>query len=199
MQRVDPRPMDPPPQSQSQEQQQSNKLNMPTGFASTGSQPHTQSFEEIYGVPENFLEIEVPSTFTTSSYMRSRPVKRGETPDHKTVVIDDRNANTSTPGHRPANPPTNLLPQLKIHNLSDPPQHQHPRLQTPTLRSPPPLLRLRSLPRPARARIRARLHPALTRQSLPQPLRRQRNRGAAARARKVPEDRGWTSAAPDGK
>lgn len=35
---------------------------MPTGFASTGSQPHTQSFEEIYGVPENFLEIEVCNT-----------------------------------------------------------------------------------------------------------------------------------------
>ena len=32
---------------------------MPTGFASTGANPHTQSFEEIYGVPENFLEIEV--------------------------------------------------------------------------------------------------------------------------------------------
>jgi hypothetical protein len=32
---------------------------MPTGFASTGANPHTQSFEEIYGIPENFLEIEV--------------------------------------------------------------------------------------------------------------------------------------------
>lgn len=32
---------------------------LPTGFASTGRDPHTQSFEEIYGVPENFLEIEV--------------------------------------------------------------------------------------------------------------------------------------------
>ena len=69
MQRVDPRPVDPPPQSQEQSQAQSQQqggqqpqkwnLNLPAGFASTGSQAHTQSFEEIYGVPENFLEIEV--------------------------------------------------------------------------------------------------------------------------------------------
>ena len=53
-----------PEQSQSQSTQQSQQTQnrqwaLPTGFASTGSQSHTQSFEEIYGVPENFLEIEV--------------------------------------------------------------------------------------------------------------------------------------------
>jgi sorting nexin-3/12 len=52
----------PPPTQQNQDpnqQSQSKQWQMPTGFASTGSQAHTQSFEEIYGVPENFLEIEV--------------------------------------------------------------------------------------------------------------------------------------------
>ena len=67
MQRIDPRPEAPPqsttPPQQSQNtpaqgQGQSSHF-MPTGFASTGANPHTQSFEEIYGVPENFLEIEV--------------------------------------------------------------------------------------------------------------------------------------------
>ena len=65
MQRVDPRPVDPPEQQTAQQgsgqgpQAQKWNLNLPAGFASTGSQAHTQSFEEIYGVPENFLEIEV--------------------------------------------------------------------------------------------------------------------------------------------
>lgn len=67
MQRVEPRPVDTAPQSQEQSQAQQGgqqqpqkwNLNLPAGFASTGSQAHTQSFEEIYGVPENFLEIEV--------------------------------------------------------------------------------------------------------------------------------------------
>ena len=67
MQRIDPRPEAPPqsttPPQQSQNtpaqgQGQSSQF-MPTGFASTGANPHTQSFEEIYGIPENFLEIEV--------------------------------------------------------------------------------------------------------------------------------------------
>lgn len=64
MQRIDPRPdSTPPPQSntppqQAQGQGQASQY-LPTGFASTGANPHTQSFEEIYGVPENFLEIEV--------------------------------------------------------------------------------------------------------------------------------------------
>lgn len=62
MQRIDPRP-EPPPQSTTPPQQdgQQQRGQLPTGFASTGSNPHTQSFEEIYGVPENFLEIEVGS------------------------------------------------------------------------------------------------------------------------------------------
>jgi sorting nexin-3/12 len=41
---------------------------MPTGFASTGANPHTQSFEEIYGIPENFLEIEVRGSGTASRW-----------------------------------------------------------------------------------------------------------------------------------
>jgi sorting nexin-3/12 len=41
---------------------------MPTGFASTGANPHTQSFEEIYGIPENFLEIEVRGSRTASGW-----------------------------------------------------------------------------------------------------------------------------------
>ena len=67
MQRVDPRPVDPPQgqkdQAQGGQQQDGQQWGMPTGFTPTGSQPHTQSFEEIYGVPENFLEIEVRNAF----------------------------------------------------------------------------------------------------------------------------------------
>jgi len=76
MQRIDPRPEPsqsqsnntPPQQQQQQQQSQAQQQQqgqgqgqqfMPTGFASTGANPHTQSFEEIYGIPENFLEIEV--------------------------------------------------------------------------------------------------------------------------------------------
>jgi hypothetical protein len=68
MQRIDPRPEPGPPQSTTPPQQSQNNQAqgqgqasqfMPTGFASTGANPHTQSFEEIYGIPENFLEIEV--------------------------------------------------------------------------------------------------------------------------------------------
>ncbi|KAI6954641.1 hypothetical protein KC355_g13506, partial [Hortaea werneckii] len=59
--RAEPRP-DPSqaqPQAQPQEQGAASKQwNLPTGFASTGNSSHTQSFEEIYGIPENFLEIE---------------------------------------------------------------------------------------------------------------------------------------------
>jgi len=64
MQRIDPRPEpaqqpQPPSQQDQQQQNQKGQWAIPTGFASTGSQAHTQSFEEIYGIPENFLEIEV--------------------------------------------------------------------------------------------------------------------------------------------
>ena len=55
------------PQEPNQQSQSKQQLQMPTGFASTGSQAHTQSFEEIYGVPENFLEIEVCTTTHTLS------------------------------------------------------------------------------------------------------------------------------------
>lgn len=68
MQRIDPRPAEAAPstqegqQGQQGQQQQGGRpgqWTLPTGFASTGRESHTQSFEEIYGVPENFLEIEV--------------------------------------------------------------------------------------------------------------------------------------------
>lgn len=57
--------------SQQTEQAGSRSWVMPTGFASTGANPHTQSFEEIYGVPENFLEIEVniPSTIAYRGHL----------------------------------------------------------------------------------------------------------------------------------
>lgn len=76
MQRIDPRPepaQQQQPQQQQQQppaqqdrQQQQGQWAIPTGFASTGSQAHTQSFEEIYGIPENFLEIEVGRAHTNS-------------------------------------------------------------------------------------------------------------------------------------
>ncbi|KAK3644919.1 Sorting nexin-3 [Elasticomyces elasticus] len=75
MQRVEPRPTE---QSQGTGYPSSaasaSKLNIPTGFASTGSQSHTQSFEEIYGVPENFLEIEItePQTHQPTASPSSR-------------------------------------------------------------------------------------------------------------------------------
>ncbi|KAK1055443.1 Sorting nexin-3 [Friedmanniomyces endolithicus] len=69
MQRIEPRPVDAATQSQQQGYASSSSApgkqsNIPTGLASTGSQSHTQSFEEIYGVPENFLEIEISEAQT---------------------------------------------------------------------------------------------------------------------------------------
>ncbi|RMY81341.1 hypothetical protein D0861_08347 [Hortaea werneckii] len=77
MQRAEPRPdpSQPQPQAQSQEQGAAAKQwNLPTGFASTGNSSHTQSFEEIYGIPENFLEIEVtdPQTHQPTASPSSR-------------------------------------------------------------------------------------------------------------------------------
>ncbi|KXL48701.1 hypothetical protein M433DRAFT_152195 [Acidomyces richmondensis BFW] len=85
MQRIDSRPAESsatsqdytapqPAQEQNQSPPASKQWNIPTGFASTGSQAHTQSFEEIYGVPENFLEIEVtdPQTHQPTSSPSSR-------------------------------------------------------------------------------------------------------------------------------
>ncbi|GAB7359758.1 hypothetical protein MBLNU230_g6929t2 [Neophaeotheca triangularis] len=71
MQRVEPRPE--PPRQPTQDGQP-GRMSTPTGFAHSGSQPHTQSFEEIYGVPENFLEIEVtdPQTHQPTSSPSSR-------------------------------------------------------------------------------------------------------------------------------
>lgn len=69
MQRIDPRPADAASSTQEGQQGQQQQTgrpgqwNIPTGFASTGRESHTQSFEEIYGVPENFLEIEVRLMF----------------------------------------------------------------------------------------------------------------------------------------
>ncbi|KAI7509148.1 Sorting [Hortaea werneckii] len=75
--RAEPRPdpSQPQPQAQSQEQGAAAKQwNLPTGFASTGNSSHTQSFEEIYGIPENFLEIEVtdPQTHQPTASPSSR-------------------------------------------------------------------------------------------------------------------------------
>lgn len=102
-------------------------------------------------------------------------------------------------GNRPPNSPTHRLAQLPLHDLPHPPLNQHPRLQAPPLRSPAPLLRLRSLPRPAGARVRARQHPTPTRQSIPQPVRRRGDRGAAAGVGAVSEDCGGPSAVADGE
>ncbi|KAI7341397.1 Sorting [Hortaea werneckii] len=75
------RQLDPahPSQAQSQPQAQeqgaaAKQWNLPTGFASTGNSSHTQSFEEIYGIPENFLEIEVtdPQTHQPTASPSSR-------------------------------------------------------------------------------------------------------------------------------
>ncbi|KAI7202935.1 Sorting [Hortaea werneckii] len=73
--RAEPRPDPSQPQAQPQEQGAASKQwNLPTGFASTGNSSHTQSFEEIYGIPENFLEIEVtdPQTHQPTSSPSSR-------------------------------------------------------------------------------------------------------------------------------
>lgn len=53
------RPSPEPPQQQQQAGREAVDGTMPTGFTNTGNHVHTQSFEEIYGIPENFLEIEV--------------------------------------------------------------------------------------------------------------------------------------------
>ncbi|KAI6847339.1 Sorting [Hortaea werneckii] len=75
--RAEPRPDPSQAQSQPQAQEQgaaAKQWNLPTGFASTGNSSHTQSFEEIYGIPENFLEIEVtdPQTHQPTASPSSR-------------------------------------------------------------------------------------------------------------------------------
>ena len=100
----------------------------------------------------------------------------------------------STTGNRPANTPAHRLTFVALHNIFDPPLDQHSRFQAASLRGASPLLRLRSLPGPTRARERACLNSHATRQSLPQPLRRQRNRRKATRIRALPEDCCWPSA-----
>lgn len=118
MQRIDPRPeappqsTTPPPQSQnnqSQAQQAQGQASqfMPTGFASTGANPHTQSFEEIYGIPENFLEIEVR--------------ERGRACRWSTRAVVEGGAYTYQPagGKKDANKPVpSALPEHFAHNSS---------------------------------------------------------------------------------
>ncbi|KAI7082911.1 Sorting [Hortaea werneckii] len=75
--RAEPRPDSSQAQPQAQPQEQgaaAKQWNLPTGFASTGNSSHTQSFEEIYGIPENFLEIEVtdPQTHQPTASPSSR-------------------------------------------------------------------------------------------------------------------------------
>lgn len=83
MQRIEPRADPVPPSQDSSSAPQNNTptaleqrggWTLPSGFASTGRESHTQSFEEIYGVPENFLEIEVtdPLTIQPTSSPNSR-------------------------------------------------------------------------------------------------------------------------------
>ncbi|EMF16119.1 Phox-like protein [Sphaerulina musiva SO2202] len=83
MQRIEPRADPVPPSQDSSSAPQNNTptaleqrggWTLPSGFASTGRETHTQSFEEIYGVPENFLEIEVtdPLTIQPTSSPNSR-------------------------------------------------------------------------------------------------------------------------------
>ena len=98
MQRAEPRP-DPSqaqPQVQPQEQGAASKQwNLPTGFASTGNSSHTQSFEEIYGIPENFLEIEVCQTdkqhYTDTISLQAQPAPlhsaAGEARKHTTRTV----------------------------------------------------------------------------------------------------------------
>lgn len=60
MQRIDPRPEPAAARNDTEQPDGSRPAGpLPTGFASTGANPHTQTFEEIYAEPENFLEIEV--------------------------------------------------------------------------------------------------------------------------------------------
>jgi hypothetical protein len=68
-----------------------------------------QSFEEIYGPPENFLEIEVTLYFALFANF------------HWLYSSTD----ISTPGQEPTDP--RLLPTDHVHILRDPHTHQHPR------------------------------------------------------------------------
>ncbi|KAK5164235.1 Sorting nexin-3 [Saxophila tyrrhenica] len=91
MQRISPRPPSPTDRAQQSSQPQTQgppqsaqqpapappkSLNLPSGFAHppSTSSPHPQSFEEIYGIPENFLELEVtaPQTHQPTSSPSSR-------------------------------------------------------------------------------------------------------------------------------
>ena len=104
-----------------------------------------QTFEEIYGPPENFLEIEVRNLSRTAN-------------PHISQIL------TPQPGQKPPNP--RLLPTQHVHLLRNPHTHQHPRLQTPPLRRPPPLLRFRILPRRFRTRVSARDYTTVARQGI---------------------------------
>jgi hypothetical protein len=107
MQRIDPRPepsqqSNTPPQQQQQSQQSQAQQQqqgqgqaqqfMPTGFASTGANPHTQSFEEIYGIPENFLEIEVRSSCCWSEKEHASSVSESAYERGKHTGLETRNA-----------------------------------------------------------------------------------------------------------
>lgn len=122
MQRIDPRPTEAAPQSQSPEQNGQQNIGhgserrsyLPSGFASTGRDSHTQSFEEIYGVPENFLEIEVWSAGALTGMKYAM----------LTILLGDRSTNT----------PTYSLSFLQIYHILDPAQHEHTRIQAQEVR-----------------------------------------------------------------
>ena len=77
----------------------------------------SQSFEEIYGPPENFLEIEVSRVnvlMPLQSLTCARP-----------------------PGMQPANPRSHTL--VALHDLRDPPEHKHSLIQAAQQQRAPPL------------------------------------------------------------
>lgn len=130
-----------------------------------------QSFEEIYGPPENFLEIEVcyplPILCYTTLYQHPNP--------HPSLLLqlptcpltNKPPAHPSPLGPRSPNP--RHRPQ-HVHRLRNQLQHQHSRLQAAQFDRPPPLQRFRIFPRPLGARKCARDHPPATRKGLHQQI-----------------------------
>jgi hypothetical protein len=92
-----------------------------------------QSFEEIYGPPENFLEIEVGFSFSTIPTPSPASLRF-------TSLTHAPSLPTQPTGQKPADP--RLLPTHHVHELRDPYPHQHPRLQAAHLHRAPPLLGL---------------------------------------------------------
>lgn len=137
MQRIEPRAEAAPSGQEGQQGQQGQQQtgrpgqwSLPTGFASTGRESHTQSFEEIYGVPENFLEIEVRAMYTwiwLSTWIS---------------MYERRLTSNPQTGYRSANTPADCLAIIAIHDISHPTRDQHSCFQATTKRSPSTIFRL---------------------------------------------------------